>query len=178
MGEKEELMEVLKTSIEMEEDGREFYIKAAKKSTVELTKRVFEALADDEIRHISAIKGYCETMTKKNATPQLCTVMPQHKDIKRRIIFGKSESELLKRVSPAADELEAYKIAMEMENNGYKFYKKTLDSIRDSNAKDLYKFLLSEEEEHFELISSTYEYLKNPAAWFTEEERPIVEGDY
>ena len=83
---------------------------------------------------------------------------------------------MLKNVSPEADELAAYKVAMKMENDGYDFYKKTLESIKDPNVKELYKFLLFEEEKHFELVSNTYEYLKNPASWFAGEERPIVEG--
>lgn len=177
MSDKEkELLDALTTSIEMEEHGREFYIKAVKKSTNEFARRVFEALTDDETRHIVAIKDFCKIMAKKKETPQLCIVMPRHKNIKERVIFGKRESELLKKVSHKTDELKAYEIAMEMENDGYNFYKKTLNSVADPNAKELYKFLLSEEEAHFELLSNTYEYLKNPAAWFAKEEKPIVEG--
>lgn len=176
MSKNRELLEALETSIEMEESGREFYLKAAKESASEYGKRVFEALADDETRHISAIKGYYENLAKKDETPKLCVVMPRHKTITERIIFGKREAELLKKVSPEADELKAYEIAMEMENEGYNFYKNTLKSISDTNAKELYEFLLSEEESHYELISSTYEYLKNPSGWFAKEEKPILEG--
>ena len=176
MGNNEELLKALEASIEMEESGREFYLKAAKRSANEYGKRIFESLADDETRHIVAIKGYCENLAKKNETPKLCAVMPKHKSITERIIFGKREAELLKKVSPDADELKAYEIAMEMENDGYKFYKDTLKSLSDTNAKELYEFLLSEEESHYELISSTYEYFKNPSGWFAKEEKPIVEG--
>ncbi len=176
MSKNDELKKALATSLEMEERGREFYIKAAKKSTNRLGKRTFEALADDETRHIIAIKEYYEVMTKKNETPQLRAVMPRHKSIKERLIFGKRESELLKKIKPEADEIKAYKIAMEMENEGYSFYKKTLESVEDPSAKELYKFLISEEEFHFELVSNTYEYLKDPASWFAREEKPIVEG--
>lgn len=175
MDENRDLMDALTASIEMEEGGREFYLKIAKKSKNEFGKKVFESLADDETRHIAAIKEYCE-MIKKSKTPNLCAVMPRHKSIKERIIFGRRESELIKRVRPDADELKAYTIAMDMENNGYNFYKKTLDAVKDPNVKDLYKFLLGEEEMHHDILSSTYEYLKNPAAWFVKEEKPIVEG--
>jgi len=176
VSENEKLIEALAASIQMEEEGREFYLKLAKKSTNQLGKKVFEALADDETRHIAAIKGYCENIAKKNKSPQLCAVMPKHKEVRNRIIFGKEESELLKKISLEADELKAYEVAMEMENNGYKFYKKTFESVTDPDVKDLYKFLLSEEEAHFELISSTYEYIKNPEGWFRDQEKPIVEG--
>lgn len=176
MGPNKELTDALSASIHMEEEGRKFYLAAAKRSRNEFGKRIFESLADDETRHIIAIKEYCESLEKKNKTPNLCAAMPRHKNIKERLIFGRRESELLKGVKPDADELEAYKIGIDMENEGYKFYKKTLDSVSDPNTKDLYKFLLSEEEAHHDLLSNTYEYLKNPRAWFAKEEKPIVEG--
>jgi len=175
MDKKDELINAFNTSIKMEEEGRAFYIKVAGKSKNEYGKRVFEALADDETRHIAAIKQFCDTMSKNDKTPELYAAMPRHKNIKERLIFGKDKSELLKSVRPDADELKAYEIAMGMENDGYNFYKKTLEETKDPNARELYKFLLSEEEAHFELISSTYEYLKDPKSWFVKEERPIVE---
>ncbi|MBL7068527.1 MAG: ferritin family protein [Candidatus Omnitrophica bacterium] len=176
MVKKDELISAFDTSIKMEEEGRAFYIKAAGRSKNEFGKRVFEALADDETRHIAAIKKFCEVMAKKDETPELCVAMPRHKKINDRLIFGKSKHELLKRVKPSADELKAYEIAMGMENDGYDFYKKIEEGTKDPNAKELYKFLLSEEEAHFDLISSTYEYLKDPKSWFAKEEKPIVEG--
>ncbi len=176
MEKKEELMKAFADSIEMEEDGRKFYLAAAKECKIELGKRVFEALADDETRHIVAIKGYCEVISKKSKTPQLCQVMPRHKAIQERLIFGKRESEVLKNTIIDANELKAYEIAMKMENEGYDFYKKALDNSPDGEIKELYKFLMSEEEAHYELISSTYEYLKDPASWFADQEKPIVEG--
>jgi rubrerythrin len=102
--------------------------------------------------------------------------MPPHKDIKKRLIFGRRERELMRDISADADELKAYEIAMEMENAGYDFYKKMLASAEDEDVKELYRFLISEEETHFELVSSTHQYLKDPAAWFAKEEKPIVEG--
>ncbi|NQT06293.1 MAG: ferritin family protein [Candidatus Omnitrophica bacterium] len=175
MGNKE-LIDLFKTSIEMEGRGREFYLESAKKCTNELGKRVFEALADDETRHIAAIREYCETMAKKKIAPKLCAAMPSHKGINERMLFGKREAELLKNVQVCADELEAYKIAMEMENAGLKFYKDAISSAADQEVKNLYSFMIEEEENHFDLLSNTYEYLKDPAAWFAKEEGPIVEG--
>ncbi len=170
------LIEAFRTAIEMEEKGRQFYLKLAKRSSNDLAKRVFEALADDETRHIIAIKGYCENIHKKEKVPKLCAVMPDHKRIKEKIIFERHQSDMIKSVPVNADELAAYETALKMENEGYKYYKKSLDLAKDSDVKELYKFLISEEEAHSELISNTYEYLKDPAAWFAKDEGLIVEG--
>jgi rubrerythrin len=176
MAESREIIEALNRSIEMEEEGRRFYIDASKKTKNEIGKRVFEALADDETRHIAAIRLYCDTIAKKDKSPQLCAAMPRHKDIKERLLFGRKEEELLKSVPEGSDALKAYEVAMQMENEGYAFYKKMFEGSQDRDLKDLYKFLLDEEETHYELIESTYKYMKDPEAWFAEQEKPIVEG--
>lgn len=176
MSDIDRLLKVLETSVEMEQTAREFYLKAAKKSANEIGRRVFDSLADDETRHIVAIRKYCEEITKNSKSPKLCEAMPRHKSINERVIFGKRESELLKTVSTGTDEFEAYEVAMNMENEGYRFYKKAMDEAADPDIKELYKFLTIEEEAHYELISSTYEYLKDPGSWFAKNEKPIVEG--
>jgi len=170
-----ELAEALETSIEMEEEGRRFYLEAAKKLTNEFGKKVFEALADDETRHIAAIRKYCVVVAKKKSA-KLCNVMPMHKGIAERILFGQNDAEILKKMPAEADDLKAYEIALDMENKGYAFYKKVLEGAKAEEAKELYRFLLLEEEAHQEMISNAYEYLKDPAAWFAKEEEPIVEG--
>ncbi len=176
MADNKEMVDALKAAIEMEEEGRTFYLDSAKKTKNDFGKRVFEALADDETRHIVAIRSYCHSMTQKDKAPRLCAVMPAHKNIKERLVFGKKEMEILKNMPEDADGLKAYEVAMDMENKGYAFYKEQLERSQDPDVKELYKFLISEEETHFELIDSTYKYLKDPASWFAEDEKPIVEG--
>ncbi len=176
MDQNSELTRMLTNALDMEKSGYEFYMKAARRSGSEFGKKAFEALAEDESRHIEAIRGYCVEITRKDKTPELYVVVPSHKKINERIIFGKSRAELLKEATADADELKAYEIAMKMENDGHDFYKNALKSTQDENTKDLYNFLISEEKAHFELISDTYEYLKDPEARFAREEKPFVEG--
>lgn len=176
MSQDKALVRALEMAVEMERRGYDFYKKCAAKSGDALGKKVFEALAEDENRHIGAINCYCAEVADRSETPRLCDAISPHKPIKMRVIFGKREVELLKNVAPDTDELRAYEIAMKMENDGYGFYKKSLTETADANAKDLYEFLLLEEKSHFDLISSTYELMKNPAGWFIKDEKPIVEG--
>lgn len=180
MKKNEELIKALTTSLEMEKRGYNFYIKTAKRCTNKIGKQVFETLAEDENRHKDAIEAYYAGATKNEKLPTLSTVIPAHKNIRKRLIFGKNEAALFKNkptvVATATDELKAYEMAMKMETVGYDFYKKAFESTSNKNIKGLYKFLLSEEQSHFELLSNTHYYLENPASWFITEEKPVVEG--
>lgn len=176
MSDNKELKKGLSTALEMERRGCDVYKKCAKKTQNRMTKKVFEALAEDENRHIGAISCYCAGLADRNMTPKLCDTMIPHKSIKDRLVFGRQPSSMEKAVKKDSNELKAYEIAMKMENDGYDFYKKSFDAAVDPNAKDLYKFLMEEEKAHFELISSSYDFLKNPAGWYIRDEKPIVEG--
>ena len=171
-GNMRELKKALETALDMEGAGYDFYKKCAKKTKDELAKKVFEALAEDENRHIGSISCYCAGVADKNKTPRLCDVLDPHKPIKQRVIFEKFKAP----GEAADDELKAYETAMKMENDGYDFYKKSYDAAGDGNSKDLYKFLMGEEKAHFELINNTYNFLKDPAGWYIQNEKPIVEG--
>ncbi|NQT46970.1 MAG: ferritin family protein [Candidatus Omnitrophica bacterium] len=176
MGNDKKSIEVLSISLEMEKKGYDFYMKAANKSTNELGKKTFAALAEDEKRHAEAIEKYQESISGGKASPQLKTAVASHKNIKERLLFGKSEAERLKDLSVDADELKAYDVAMQLEKDGRDYYKKALESLEDEKVKDLYKFLISEEEAHFDIIFRTAEYLKDPGGWFAKEEGHFFEG--
>jgi len=170
------LKDALAKSLEMEEAGFSFYNIAAKKTASSTGRNIFKALAEDEKRHIEAIKKYSVGVIKNNKTPKFSTAMPAHKNIKERLLFGSGVVKMLAGVNAESDELKAYEIAMKMETDGYNFYKKAHDSIDDSNTKDLYEFLISEEKTHYTLIFDTYEYLKNPQDLFFKNEKPVIEG--
>jgi len=176
MDKNSELTKAFTAAIGMEKRGYEFYIKSAKKSKTEFERKVFEALAEDENRHIDAINGYCINIAKRNETPELCTVMPSHEAITKKVIFGRREADLLKGIKTPVDEFKAYETALKMENDGYDFYTKALEATQDHNARELYEFLRGEEKSHYEIIANTYEYLRDPQGWFIKEEKPIVEG--
>ena len=87
------LLRALETSLDMENKGYDFYMKVAGRSKNGLVRKLFKALAEDENRHKKAIVEYCVALAKKEKAPGLCAVMPAHKDIRERVIFGTSEAE-------------------------------------------------------------------------------------
>jgi len=50
--------EALAMAIDMEKEGRSFYLKTAEKATDKMTKDVFTFLASEELKHIDAIKVF------------------------------------------------------------------------------------------------------------------------
>ena len=48
--------EIIQAAIQLERDGRQFYLDVAEKSSSALARQMFESLADDEVRHIQWIE--------------------------------------------------------------------------------------------------------------------------
>lgn len=91
-------------------------------------------------------------------------------------VFETLKDEMMEKVEATNDELEAFKIAMKMEQEGVEFYKKTLARATKQKEKALLEKLIKEEQQHYAIFSNSYQFLANTGSWFLWEERAIVDG--
>lgn len=161
-------MDALEIAVKTEKDAIAFYTEAAEKTICPVGKKMFLAITEDEKRHLQmineAIKGL--GVTHKDVSPM--------KNVKT--IFESMKSEMMKKVEATADELEAFKIAMRMEQEGVEFYKKALAASKKEKERLLFERLIQEEEQHYAIFSNTYQFLENTGSWFMWEEYSIVDG--
>lgn len=169
------LQEALRTAIEMEIKGYSFYQEIAGKTSNAITKNIFNTLAKDEVMHRNAIEQYYKSIEAEKELPALDSLI-SHQPQRNRSIFSKSFDELSASLSEDADIIEAYNAAMKLEKSGYDFYEKVLNATDVQEVKDLFAFLLKEENQHYTLLSNSYDYLTRPQDAFDDEERPFFEG--
>ncbi len=161
-------MNALEVSKKMETDAIKFYTEAAKKTRYAAGRKMFETIVDDEKRHLEMISQLIQGMniTIKDVSPM--------KNVKT--VFETMQSEMMKTLAASKDEMEAFKIAMAMEKEGEKFYQKSLDEAKTDKEKALFKRLIEEERQHYDIFANTYAHLADTGNWFLWEERGIVEG--
>jgi len=161
-------MDALEMAMKMEIDAITFYAEAAQKTKFPAGKKMFQAIAQDEKRHLEMISQLIKglAVTHKDVSPM--------KNVKT--IFESLKGELMQKVEATDDELEAFKIAMQMEKEGKEFYKKTLSHAKTDKEKKLLEGLIKEEEQHYAIFANTYQFLSDTGNWFMWEERGIVEG--
>ncbi|RMF93276.1 MAG: hypothetical protein D6734_10500 [Candidatus Schekmanbacteria bacterium] len=171
-------IEALKIAYQTELDGYDFYQKSAKKCKNRLGKVIFDSLAKEEHGHITMIKQIWDSLEKDEKWPELPKpekderVMPMEFDS----IFKEAEKELDKNAAADADDIEAIKIAMDIESKGYDFYKKHEEEADNELEKEFYSRIAEQESNHYKILEETFEYLSNPSEWFSKKERPIFEG--
>jgi rubrerythrin len=161
-------MNTLQMAVKMETDSIDFYAEAAKKTKYPAGKKMFLAVCEDEKRHLDIVSKIIKGLdvTTKDVSPL--------KNVKS--IFESMKSEMMKKVAVTTDELEAFKIAMKMEQEGLAFYKKIAVKAKTEKEKALLEHLIREEGEHYKIFSNTHHFLSDTGSWFMWEEHSIVDG--
>ena len=133
MTEEAEQLETIKKAIQMEKDGRAFYLNAATQTTSPMGVLLFQSLAADELIHLNTFqkifenevgKGEWDSLVNSSKKYANLTVFP--KDLKS----GEGSNADL-------DELDAINIAMSAEKEAIKFYGEILSGNTDDLVKDI-----------------------------------------
>lgn len=172
--EQNKTLEALKIAIQMEVDGKKYYLKASRESGNELGKKLMASLAAEEDIHRQKFEEIYQTISSKKAWP--VTDFELDKGKRLRTIFAKATEEIGADVKALATELAAVKTAMGMENKTLDFYKNQARSATYDAERDFYELLAVEEREHHLVLLDYYEYLNDPAGWFVTKERPSLDG--
>jgi rubrerythrin len=164
----EDRMDSLDMAKKMEKDAILFYTEAAGKTKYAAGKKMFQTIAEDEKRHLEMITQIIKGLkvTHADASPM--------KNVKT--VFEAMKDEMMKKVRATSDELEAFKIAMQMEKEGKEFYQKMLAASKSDKERSLLERLIKEEEQHYAIFANTHEFLADTGNWFMWDERGIVEG--
>jgi rubrerythrin len=165
----------LQTALQMEIDGKEFYLKSSKVSTNQLGKELLKKLAAEEDMHREVFQNIYNTIKNKRGWPD---GEKFHADGGRslRTVFARALESMNKEVKAIPTELDAIQTAMDMENKTFDFYKRRNTQATYDAEKQLYEALAIQEGEHHRVLLDYYEFLRNPAAWFVQKEHTSVDG--
>jgi rubrerythrin len=173
-GEQDTTLGALQTSIKMEIDGKEFYLKASQTSQNELGRKLLEKLAGEEDVHRQVFENIFKNISARKSWPPKTYKSDGGQNL--RTVFARALETMDKDVKTITTELEAIQTAMAMENKTYDFYKKRSGLARYDAEKQFYEEVAMQEEEHHRVLLDYYEFLKSPAAWFVQKERHSFDG--
>jgi rubrerythrin len=173
--------EALRTALEFEEAGAKLYESSINKVTSPFAKRVLEFLVKEEHEHIRKIEAFNASLLGKGEfdIAAECAIGVTSRIPELIKEYTKAEVE---KVGPDSLDLDIYDMAMDMEKAGHEAYEKFLAEAQAANDELLerfFEFMVSEEEEHFDLLQASKKYLEDPAYYFLDYGGWIfVEGPY
>jgi len=174
IAEQDKTLEALQIAIQMEIDGKEYYLKVSRESGNELGKKLLESLAAEEDIHLQKFEQIYNAIQNKKAWPT--TDFQPAGDKRLRTLFARATEEMDSNIAAPAAELDAIQTAMNMENKTYDFYTSQNQSASYDAERDYYQTLAAEERKHYLVLLDYYEYLKDPAGWFVSKEHPSLNG--
>jgi len=161
-------MNAIELAIKQETDGIAFYMKAAEKTSHPVGKKMFLSIIDDEKRHLEALSRIFKELdiTYESVSPMA----------RVKTVFEENRDRMMARLPATADDLEALKVALELERASVDFYKRLAAEAANPKEKTLFERLIPEEEEHFRIFNNTYSFLTDSGNWYMWDEYEIVDG--
>lgn len=159
-----ERADALKQALQMEIDGKVFYEKARDNASDTLTKGIFSSLIKAEEAHMRKIQQLHTALEKEGSWPKEDVTQDSHKAIPN--IFSEALSTVNDQMKGTTDDIEALKLAAQMEEKGRKYYQYQAKASADPFEKKFYLAMVQEESEHFVSIMDTLQYLEDPQAYF------------
>jgi rubrerythrin len=167
-------LEVLQLAVRMEIEGKDFYQEASQKSSNKLARELFQHLANEEDVHRKKFEEIYEALKRGRNWPDVKP--PSEKGERLKSLFAEATKALGSKIKVAESELEAIKVAMDMEIKSYNFYHSRSEQSNLPVEKRFYEALAGEEREHHLALFDSYEYLSDPAGWFTQKEHWSLDG--
>ncbi len=161
-------MKAVEIAMKMEEDAVKFYSEAAGKTSHSFGRKMFESFALDEKRHLEMLKGILKGLNIEIREGEPGEAV--------KSIFETLKPEMMERIEATTDEINALKMALDMEKEGFEYYKKVTAGTSDAKEKALFQRLAGEEEKHYNILQNTYAFLADTGNWFMWDEHAIVDG--
>ncbi|MBN1160514.1 MAG: hypothetical protein JXA17_00990 [Dehalococcoidales bacterium] len=172
--EQQATLKALETALQMEIDGKEFYLKASEASKNKLGKDLLKKLSAEEDIHRTVFQGIYDNIKAKRGWPDLKYRSDGGQSL--RTVFAVALENMKSHTPALKEELDAVKTGMDLENKTLDFYNARSKKATLEAEKQLYEQLAMQESEHHRVLLDYYEFLKNPAGWYVQKEHTSVDG--
>lgn len=166
-----DLKKALQTALDFEQRGHRIYEEISNKTKNLVVAKTFRYLANQELIHIEEIKEYIEQLNNGHKIKLRGAKIGDTKKF-----FDITIKQFKEKTKLSNDDLKAHETALELEQSSYDFYKKQHEQTNDKELKKFFKWLMEQENAHYELIRKAYDFIKNPIGFYTEEEKWIADG--
>lgn len=156
------VMDAIKTAIQMEKDGYAFYKRAASQTKSEMGRSLFESLSKDEHQHLNVFEKLFQQKVDKVDWDALVNASKKYVDIP---IFPKNLSDD-EDSNPDINELDALHIAMDSEKEAIYYYNKIRESIADKHTQDILTVIIEQEKNHYQLLEEEFNHLSKTGYWY------------
>jgi rubrerythrin len=169
----EYMLKALKDAVQMEVEGRQFYLEAAKKAKSPGVREIMEYLAESEKYHIEKFNEIYRSLEQDPGWTESMAAFkpPQHEPYVCVMAMTKDEQGV-----GGADDLQALKTGLQMEQCSIDYYTKLAKEATKPLARRFFMSVAHEERGHYLTLLDMHNYLTLPEDWFYIQEMSHVDG--
>ncbi len=169
----EYMLQALKDAVQMEVEGRQFYLEAAKKAKSSGVKEIMEYLAESEKYHIEKFTEIYRSLEKDPGwSASMATFAPpRHEPYVCVMAMTKDEQGV-----GGKDDLQALKTGIKMEECAIDYYTKLAKETHIPLARRFFMSVAHEERGHYMTLLDMHNYLTLPEDWFYVHQMSNVDG--
>lgn len=157
-------MNVFEHAMKMEQDGREYYLEHAEKTSNPLLKKILLELADDELKHYHIFKAMRDETAAEYVQSEKTRILSTLRNVFETMKAENSDFEFPTNVR------EIWETAREVEKKSEDFYRSQADDLTDDHRKELFHLIADEEHRHWRTIESVIQFLAKPDQWLADAE--------
>lgn len=154
--------DAIKTAIQMEQEGYDFYQKAAGQTSSEMGKSVFKSLAADELLHLEVFQKLFDKKIGKEERHSLVNSGMKYTDIQ---VFPK-DLEKIEGANPDTNEIDALRIAMNSEKIAIEYYNEIKQKSKDSELNKIIDEIINQEKNHYQILEGEFHHINSTSYWF------------
>jgi rubrerythrin len=169
----EYMLQALKDAVQMELEGREFYLQAAKKVESAGVREILEYLAECEKYHIEKFNEIYRNLEKDPAWTESMAAFspPKHEPYVCVLAMTKDTQG-----SGGKDDLQALRTGIKMEECSIDYYTKLARETEIPLARRFFLSVVHEERGHYLTLMDMHNYLTLPEDWFYVKQMGHVDG--
>lgn len=156
----------LTVALNFEEKGQKFYLKTAAEVDHPVSRTLFQALADDEVRHAARIREIYAELSRGRSWPEPSLGAGHRLEPEIKAFFERHRKDLNEKAAP----LNGYEFAMKMERTGVELYTKFARESSDPGERAFFEALAGEERGHLAALENVHAFLTRPGDWLQEDE--------
>jgi rubrerythrin len=174
---------ILRKGMSLERDGIAFYTQVAERASDERGKAMFLDLANQEKDHLHLLLAEYQSLEEGKGW------LPHDEAMQVSLDFDPANPDLPGEEPPdpmpvftpdreisIESDVAALKYGLETERISRQLYAEAAEGTGDANARAAYEFLVKQEEQHYELLQNTHDYLVKNETWWDSEEYPFFIG--
>lgn len=161
----DEHMSILRSAIEMEVEGREFFRKVAQRMKYPRTKDMFKSLVKQEQRHVHVLEEELSRLQNGKGWVAPSSVKESKVPSASHEVFEDAKAQA-SALDPKAGELEVIKLGMDIEKRSIEYYRRAGEEVDSDEAKSVFNWLVGEEAGHLTILKAEYDLRSKSGFYF------------